>query len=162
FVLDRGSKVFKQSSPVIKLPPTATEDDHLALVGLLNSSTACFWMKQTMTDKGNGGIGGGIGDEMWERRYEHDGTKLRRFPVAAEKPLELARRIDSLAQQLSQLSPEHRLESLWHLEVPAREDLIKARAEYESIRRRMIALQEELDWECYRLYGLIDEPLTMP
>ena len=24
----------------------ATEDDHLALLGLLNSSTACFWMKQ--------------------------------------------------------------------------------------------------------------------
>ena len=24
----------------------------------------------------------------------------------------------------------------------------------------MIALQEELDWECYRLYGLIDEDLT--
>ena len=35
-----------QSAPVIKLPPTATEDDHLGLLGLLNSSTACFWMKQ--------------------------------------------------------------------------------------------------------------------
>ena len=40
FVLDRGGKVFKQSAPVIKLPPGATEDDHLALLGLLNSSTA--------------------------------------------------------------------------------------------------------------------------
>jgi hypothetical protein len=28
------------------LPSEATEDDHLALLGLLNSSTACFWMKQ--------------------------------------------------------------------------------------------------------------------
>ncbi len=26
--------------------PTATEDDHLALLAYLNSSTACFWMKQ--------------------------------------------------------------------------------------------------------------------
>ena len=25
---------------------------------------------------------------------------------------------------------------------------------------RMIALQEELDWQCYRLYGLIEEDLT--
>ena len=24
----------------------------------------------------------------------------------------------------------------------------------------MISLQEELDWECYRLYGLIEEDLT--
>ena len=52
FVLDRGGKVFKQSAPVIKLPPSATEDDHLALLGLLNSSTACFWMKQVCHDKG--------------------------------------------------------------------------------------------------------------
>src|SRR5208337_5380614 len=37
FVLDRGGKVFKQSAPIIKLPPEATEDDHLALLGLLNS-----------------------------------------------------------------------------------------------------------------------------
>ena len=27
----------------------------------------------------------------------------------------------------------------------------------EQIRARMIAIQEELDWEVYRLYGLVDE-----
>src|SRR5208337_4042186 len=70
FVLDRGGKAFNRSAPIIKLPANATEDDHLALLGLLNSSTACFWLKQIMTDKGNGGIGGGIGDEHWERRFE--------------------------------------------------------------------------------------------
>jgi hypothetical protein len=42
FVLERSGMVFKQTAPVIKLPPTATEDDHLGLLGLLNSSTACF------------------------------------------------------------------------------------------------------------------------
>jgi hypothetical protein len=26
----------------------------------------------------------------------------------------------------------------------------------------MVAVQEELDWECYRLYGLLDEDLTLP
>ncbi len=60
FVLDRGGKVFKQSAPVIKLPAEASEDDHLALLGVLNSSTACFWMKQVCHDKGNRGEGGGI------------------------------------------------------------------------------------------------------
>ncbi len=45
FVLDRGGKVFKQSAPVIKLPAGATKAEHLGLLGLLNSSTACFWMK---------------------------------------------------------------------------------------------------------------------
>src|SRR4029077_1121914 len=51
FVLDRGGKVFKQTAPVIKLPPGATEDDHYALLGLLNSSTGCFWMKQVAHQK---------------------------------------------------------------------------------------------------------------
>ena len=63
FVLDRGGKVFKQSAPVIKLPKEATEDDHLALLGVLNSSTACFWLKQNSHEKGNGGIGERIGEE---------------------------------------------------------------------------------------------------
>ena len=46
------------TAPVIKLPETATEDDHLALLGVLNSSTACFWLKQVSHNKGNGGVGG--------------------------------------------------------------------------------------------------------
>jgi len=41
FILDRGGKVFNRSAPVIKLPAGASEGDHLALLGLLNSSTAC-------------------------------------------------------------------------------------------------------------------------
>ena len=46
FVLDRGGKVFDRTAPVITLPADGTEDDHLALLGLLDSSTVCFWMKQ--------------------------------------------------------------------------------------------------------------------
>ena len=45
---------------------------------------------------------------------------------------------------------------------PSRAALDAARAEYVRIRAEMIAAQEELDWECYRLYGLIDEDLTYP
>jgi hypothetical protein len=51
FVLDHGGKVFNRSAPVIKLPATASEDDHYALLGLLNSSTLGFWMKQTFHAK---------------------------------------------------------------------------------------------------------------
>ncbi len=105
FVLDRGGKVFNRSAPVIKLPAGATEDDHLALIGLLNSSTACFWMKQMFHNKGVGGIGGGIGDEGWEPRYDFTGTGLKQFPVTDEKPLDLARELDRLAQELAACSP---------------------------------------------------------
>ncbi|MFB1490630.1 MULTISPECIES: BREX-2 system adenine-specific DNA-methyltransferase PglX [unclassified Thiocapsa] len=53
FVLDRGGKVFNRTAPVIKLPAAAREADHLALLGLLNSSTACFWIKQVFHCKGS-------------------------------------------------------------------------------------------------------------
>jgi hypothetical protein len=156
FVLDRGGKVFKQSAPVIKLPPDATEDDHLALLGLLNSSVACFWMKQNFFHKGVGGIGGGIGDEGWEPRYEFDGTKLKQFPTPAGRPLVLSREIDGLAQQLSDLLPN----ALAARAVPSRGTLDANRASAQQLRCQLINLQEELDWECYRLYELIDDDLT--
>lgn len=154
FVFDRGGKVFNRSAPVIKLPEGATEDDHLQLLGLLNSSTACFWMKQVFHNKGVGGIGGGIGDEDWEPRYEFDGTKLKRFPLADGRVLPWAQRLDSLAQQLAAAldgfrdSPRERLES--------------TSAEVETLRLQMVAAQEELDWRCYHLYGLTDDDLALP
>lgn len=158
FALDRGGRVFNSHAPVIKLPDDATESDHLRLLGLLNSSTACFWMKQVFHDKGVGGIGGGIGDEAWEPRYELDGTKLKQFPIPDGAPLELARELDQLAQELSSTLPSAVVE----LAAPTRDRLNKARSRAESIRARMVALQEELDWQGYRIYGLAERDLRAP
>src|SRR5262249_11479970 len=78
FILDRGGKVFNRTAPIIKLPSDATEDDHLALLGLLNSSTACFWLKQVCFNKGAGGgtrVQAGrspLGDEAWESHFAFD------------------------------------------------------------------------------------------
>ena len=155
FVLDRGDKVFKQTAPVIKLPSGANEDEHLGLLGLLNSSVACFWMKQVMSDKGNGGIGGGIANEPWERGYERDGTKVGRFPVASGRPIDLARALDTDAKHLSINLPA----AYCNRAVPTRAALALVRSAAEATRGRMIALQEELDWRCYSLYGLHGEVL---
>ena len=145
FVLDRGGKVFKQTAPVIKLQEGATETDHLALVGLLNSSVACFWMKQVLHDKGGAGA--------WERRFEHAGTALLQFPLTRSRPVELAEALDRLAA-----------ERQTHLPAQLACRFPMAPAEFDAHRdtaaellARMIARQEELDWECYRLYGVIDE-----
>ena len=81
FVLERGGKVFNRSAPVIKLPPAASEDDHLALLGLLNSSTGCFWMKQVFYNKGAGGVNEGFKQEEWEQFREFSGTGLAKFPL---------------------------------------------------------------------------------
>lgn len=56
-------------------------------------------MKLVSQNKGNGDIGGGIGDEV-------TGTKLEQFPLPVWLPLPAGRRLDALAQQLSTTSPE--------------------------------------------------------
>jgi hypothetical protein len=163
-VLDRGGKVFNRHAPIIKLPATATEEDHLALLGLLNSSTACFWMKQVCMPKGGHGIGRGIQDEAWEGRMEFDGTKLNSFPLSAGRPLALARQLDALARDLAEQTPARLLARLQEDLPQSRKGAKKIlcafaalREVYASLRGRMISLQEDLDWQCYRLYGLLDE-----
>ncbi|CAL9554446.1 hypothetical protein SUDANB15_04478 [Streptomyces sp. enrichment culture] len=151
FVLSRGKKVFKQTAPVIKLPEGATEEKHLELLGLLNSSAACFWMKQVSHVKGGSGIGRGVQDEAWENRYAFNGTRLQELPLPAGLPLALGRELDALAQKLAQHEPS----ALARDAVPAREALDEARRAQERIRARMIVLQEELDWTVYGSYGLL-------
>ena len=156
FVLDRGGKVFKQSAPVIKLPADATEDDHLELLGVLNSSAACFWLKQVSHNKGNGGVGGGIGDEAWEPRYEFTSTKLEEYPLPHGSSLERAKRIDTLATGFGLRSPASLVgprSSFW-----SNHDA--ARAEWASQMRLMVFEQEELDWDVYERYGLVDGALV--
>jgi hypothetical protein len=165
FVLDRGGKVFNRSAPVIKLPATATEEDHLALLGLLNSSTACFWMKQVCHSKGTQGVNEGIKSEAWEHFREFTGTILNQFPLPAGRPLDLARQLDALARELAEQTPARvlaRWEDRRAHAAPLASMLDDAYAVYRRVRGRMIALQEDLDWQCYRLHGLVDEDLGGP
>ena len=152
FVLDRGGKVSKQTAPIIKLPADATENDHLGLLGLLNSSTACFWGRATLFPRG------GYPEGRWQERLEWDGTKLLQFPVPVGRPLDVARRIDRLAQELARTLPaSHALQG-----VPSASSLHTSRSRASESRGQMVALQEELDWRCYRLYGVTDDDLCMP
>src|SRR5262249_31778164 len=52
FVYDRSGQVGNRTAPVVRLPGDATEQDYLELLGLLNSSTACFWLHQRCSEKG--------------------------------------------------------------------------------------------------------------
>ncbi|MGW7327579.1 BREX-2 system adenine-specific DNA-methyltransferase PglX [Streptomyces sp. NPDC054840] len=153
FALDRGGRVFKQSAPVIKLPGNAGEEEYLELLGALNSSTACFWLKQVSQDKGNRGGERSTGRYAWESFFEFTGTKLQEFPLPERLPLELGRELDSLAQELATLEPGTFVER----GVPLREVLDEARDRYVHIHQRMIAVQEELDWQVYGLYGLLGD-----
>ncbi len=152
FVLDRGGKVFNRSAPVIKLPAEATEDEYLDLLGVLNSSVTCFWLRQACYNKGGGG------SEPWEARYEFTGTKLQEFPLPSVLPRERARRLDALAQESALALPSAVLGG----DEVSQDVLAIAHGRWVEARERMVFAQEELDWDIYRSYGLIDEDLTYP
>ena len=148
FWLDRGGKIFNQTTRVISFGDGVGEDKVLGLLGLLNSSTACFWFKQVCFQKDR--------KSGWDERFAHDGTKVGQFPLAEGRPLATAREIDRLSIERSNLLPAQLLASY----VPTRHQLDQARATAAGIRNKLIAWQEEMDWEVYQYYGVVDEDLT--
>ena len=150
FVLDRGGRIFKQTAPIVKLPRGATEDEHIALIGILNSSAACFWFKQQAQPKG------GAADRTWLRTYQVNSTIVQELPLPANLPEIQARRLDALAQKISRYDPSKSFQEA----APTLERINGTYEHMQETRSLMIAVQEELDWEVYRLYGLIDEDLT--
>jgi hypothetical protein len=159
FVLDKGGDAFGRSAPVIKLPSNATEEDFLDLLGLLNSSSACFWLKQVSYPKGGdpvGQDGARVSADGWDDRYEFTGTKLLEFPIPGMLPADRARHLDALATRTQLSSPE----SVVAQQPLSRRTLDSARETFEARRRQMVFEQEELDWEVYQAYGLTEEALT--
>lgn len=153
FALERRRFAFKETAPVMKLPAAASDDDYLGLLGLLNSSTVCFWLMQVCHNKGGPG-GASSKDEKWHDFYQFNGTKVGQLPLPDGRPLTRARRLDALAHQFAA--------SLPGAVEPTREALGAARERADALRAEMIAVQEELDWEVYGLYGLLDGDLTHP
>lgn len=160
FVLDRGGKVFNRSAPVIKLSPTATEDDHLVLIGLLNSSIACFWMKQVFHPKTHASQR--HHPDPARAVYEFAATGLQSFPVPdmnthGKRFLGIARLLDDCAQRrMGLLDSAFVADSIRSARNAA--DLTSAFSKRwystDLLRERMVGLQEELDWLSYVAFGL--------
>ena len=111
------------------------------------------------------GIGGGVRDEKWERSIRaFDGTSSNRFPIPQSvQPTLLASSTTSPNASRTTHPTVCSTAGNPAASCPERASGIRSRSANASgiaIRERMIALQEELDWECYRLYGLVNEDLT--
>ncbi|MGJ5080242.1 BREX-2 system adenine-specific DNA-methyltransferase PglX [Bradyrhizobium sp. HKCCYLS3013] len=152
FTLLNEGYVYDRTAPIIKLNRSISNDDQFGILGVLNSSIGGFWQKQVMANKGGGGIGGGLKTEYWDRIFVFNGTKLERFPISVELPVALARALHHEADRIASCYPQQ----LFNSSLPTRKNLAAARTEAEERRNRMLSLQEELDWACYRLYGLLE------
>ncbi|WP_067482810.1 BREX-2 system adenine-specific DNA-methyltransferase PglX [Actinomadura hibisca] len=158
FSLSRNHGVFKQTAPVIKLTGYKNEDYHIALMGILNSSTACLWLKLNCHDKGIRGEGGGFTSTEWERFYQFNSTNIERFPLPTTYPTSIPFLLNHKSQEVSTAAL-----SISDLNtIPTSSKVRESQAKWQSARANMIALQEELDWQVYSLYGLYPEDLRAP
>jgi hypothetical protein len=161
FVIVRTTAIFNRSAPVIKLREACAIAEYVSLVGLLNSSAAGFWFRQVCYPKGGdhvGSEGARVRKTLWEERFEYDAANISRFPMPADNPVDSACAIQAAADERSALLPY----ALINKKIPDRASLDAARDRAHALLLRMIALQEEIDWHVYQLYGLIDESLTLP
>lgn len=149
---------FKQSAPVITLPETVTNPDRIGILGTLNSSVTCFWLKQNCQRKGGGGHGGGAADQPWSHTYQFNATTVKDIPLSRASPLQRADLVDRLSKRLAAHEPSSVIASYGG----GTSAIGAARAEHARIHALLVAEQDELDWEVYRNYGLIDEELFLP
>lgn len=77
------------------------------------------------------------------------------FPIAAVFPQQAAERLDSLAVEFEECSPIAVLANPTF----TRSDLDMAHSKSLAVRSKMISVQEELDWQVYQAYGVLNESL---
>lgn len=157
FALLRNRVVVNSKAPVIKLADGTSEEDYLALLGLFNSSTGCFWMKQVFHCKGSQGVNEGMKSQLWEQFFEFDATKVKLFPVVdtSTEVAQYAAKLDAVARDRARRSVRSVVDDGgWSDGVTLRSALdSRHKADFADM-GRMVALQEEVDWLCYALYGL--------
>lgn len=157
FVFLRDLRILNRSSPAIRLGVKVSNEEYLGVLSVLCSSTACFWMKQIFFPKGGdqvGQSGARIRKTLWDERYEYDTAKLDMFPVVHDTPKTIGATIDHLMKRAELCEPRS------VLSVPPLTEMAKklSAAEYEwhISGQQLIAIQEELDWACYRLYCIVE------
>jgi hypothetical protein len=140
----------QQYHAVVGNPPYITVKD---------SSAACFWMKQVFHCKGSTVDSRGARQTTvpFEDFYEFDGTKLKQFPVVEMFDLTLVTAIQNGAEGQAANTPDKVL-AAWSATGSAGLSGWLSNAWFGAKAQRQfnIAWQEELDWQVYELYGLIE------
>lgn len=141
FAFGQGHLLVDHSAPVAAIGP-----DSVGHLMVLNASVTWFFMKRTFFAKGH--------DDPEFDFHEIDATKAKRIPLPRHSP---QRRT---VERLMRCVAERAKAVPTNVSVPTIEKLEQSRQKLAEIHEDMVALQEELDWDAYRLYGLVDEDLT--
>ncbi|OZD41666.1 DNA methylase [Rhodococcus sp. 06-1477-1B] len=152
FALIPGQQVLTQKAPVIRIAnASGSERLYHQMLELLNTSLACFWLRQNSYCKD------GLG-EAWLQRYEFSGKTVGLLPTILPGSADRGKRMSALADTLA-LSESAPIDTKVPTNADSKHD---DRLRYKLARAKLIYEQEEADWETYYRYGLCTELLTSP
>jgi hypothetical protein len=160
-VLARGDEVIGHGVLCIEMPPEAPEDHCFALLGYLNSSTACYWLKHASHRRSVLDGDGHRSDDFFDFSASTIGEIPIPRAVIEPSPLRaqliaLARRLAESAQERAACAPE-RVLARW--DRMSGDALIEALGDAEmrelASLRSMVCDQENLDWLIYEALGLV-------
>lgn len=162
FILDKGGRVFNQTAPVIKLTNGDDPVEHFSALAVLNSSSACFWMKQVSHQKQMMGGDGVRVSSKAKVPYQFGSTQLKKFPFPRLfSELSFRQSLAYLAETAHGIVSKFRLLSANQIVRDAADnggdisaEWEKAVAEKSALHEKLVLLQEEADWTLYVAYGL--------
>jgi hypothetical protein len=170
FALVDGRTLLGSHAPCIRLGADATSSDYHTTLAILNSSVTCFWMRQVSKDKGGGTDMGKWQSDPAKVAYEFSSTRMKHLPMpgSSESDRAALAKLASAMCDLAATRAEQLVDALPGLEALrdiAAEDVARrltfAEQEEERILRLQVALQEEIDWRIYELFGLVERPLLL-
>ena len=144
----------RQSAATVR----ASESDsaeRLNLLGVLNSSSTSFFLRQVCHNKGAGG-GKSRGDS-WNDFLEFNTSNIRDIPVPDADLTDLSAALEQLAREGAGLLSSA-LDTVAGSTLRAR--LEEAELRDTRIAERMVTLQEELDWQVLAAFDLAPEDVT--
>jgi hypothetical protein len=160
FVYDTSDAIFGRSAPVLTLRD-ADEARYRDVTAILNSSTLEFWFKQVCFPKGGDKVGEGrTPGEAWEERYVRNGSNVIEAPQPQNGGpeidaalLALEKILETVLSGLALATPANAFQSTTTI---ATVIAIKERG-VETLREQLVALQEDLDWNVYGAFGILDD-----
>ncbi|MBN1209234.1 MAG: BREX-2 system adenine-specific DNA-methyltransferase PglX [Myxococcaceae bacterium] len=163
-------KLAGRSVLTIQLRESAEEEELLLLLAYLNSSVACFWLKQHLFRRTLPSKAGDGSEAQDKALYDFSPGVLRQLPVPTillrpgplrEQAVSLARRLDQAAREREASTPRQVL-TAWA--GTSREALLRELAHAQqrevTLLMQMVSDQEDLDWLIYGALELAGGPAT--
>jgi type I restriction-modification system DNA methylase subunit len=158
---DKCTHVYDVTAPMIRLANDAGENEHLAIVGLLNSSSACFWMKQVCHQKQMMGGDGIRIDSKAKVPYAFNSTAVENLPIPSsftqgqlrDQLISLTRLMVDVASEYEALGVSYLLTKSNSLSELQRE-VSRASERRKELRAMQVHIQEEIDFVVYAMYGI--------